>query len=133
MAEKTFRLEIAAPERTFYKGDAVMVELNTTEGEVGIYADHIPMTLIIAPGVMTITEPAGKKKAALISGFMEVKGDEITILAETAEWPDEIDKERVQAAKQRAKDRILGRQDGVDIARAEAALKRALAREKAVK
>ena len=130
MAEKTFKLEIVAPDRRFYEGEAQMVELNTTEGEVGIYAGHIPMTMIIAPGVLTITEPQGVKKASLISGFMEITQEKITILAETVEWPDEIDLERAQKAKKRAQDRLNGHQDGIDLVRAEAALKRALTREK---
>ena len=51
MAErKTFRLEVISPERIFYTGDAEMVELTTTEGDIGIYADHIPLTTIVAPG-----------------------------------------------------------------------------------
>ena len=56
MAENTMKLEVITPERSFYTGDVTFVELNTTEGEVGIYARHIPMTMIIAPGVLTITE-----------------------------------------------------------------------------
>ena len=48
MADKTFRLEIIAPDRIFYSNDIYMVEYNTVEGEVGIYADHIPMTQIMA-------------------------------------------------------------------------------------
>ena len=51
MAENTMKLEVITPERSFYTGDVTFVELNTTEGEVGIYARHIPMTMIIAPGV----------------------------------------------------------------------------------
>ena len=75
MAErKTFRLEVISPERIFYTGDAEMVELTTTEGDIGIYADHIPLTTIVAPGVMTITEPGGVlKEAAVLEGFMEIK------------------------------------------------------------
>lgn len=133
MAEKTFKLEIVAPDRIFYSGDAVMVELTTTEGEIGIYADHIPMTMIVAPGVLTITEPAGKKKASLIAGFMEIQQEKVTILAETAEWPEEIDLDRAKAAQKRAKERISSHKDGIDIARAEAALKRALTRENTLK
>ena len=49
MADKTFRLEIIAPDRIFYSNDIYMVEYNTVEGQVGVYADHIPMTQIIAP------------------------------------------------------------------------------------
>lgn len=67
MAErKTFRLEVISPERIFYTGDAEMVELTTTEGDIGIYADHIPLTTIVAPGVMTITEPGGVLKEAAV-------------------------------------------------------------------
>ena len=86
MAErKTFRLEVISPERIFYTGDAEMVELTTTEGDIGIYADHIPLTTIVAPGVMTITEPGGVlKEAAVLEGFMEITPDKVTILASPA-------------------------------------------------
>ena len=77
MAENTMKLEVITPERSFYTGDVTFVELNTTEGEVGIYARHIPMTMIIAPGVLTITEEDGTmKKAALLKGFVEVRSEE---------------------------------------------------------
>ena len=61
MAENTMKLEVITPERSFYTGDVIFVELNTTEGEVGIYARHIPMTMIIAPGVLTITKKAEER------------------------------------------------------------------------
>ena len=85
MAErKTFRLEVISPERIFYTGDAEMVELTTTEGDIGIYADHIPLTTIVAPGVMTITEPGGVlKEAAVLEGFMEITPAKVTILAQS--------------------------------------------------
>mgnify|MGYP004590017947 CR=1 FL=1 len=87
MAErKTFRLEVISPERIFYTGDAEMVELTTTEGDIGIYADHIPLTTIVAPGVMTITEPGGVlKEAAVLEGFMEITPDKVTILAQSCD------------------------------------------------
>ena len=52
--ERNFRLEIITPERVFYEGDVNMVEFNTTEGEIGVYKGHVPMTVIINPGVLTI-------------------------------------------------------------------------------
>ena len=55
MAENTMKLEVITPERSFYTGDVTFVVLNTTEGEGGISARHIPMTMIIAPGVIRIT------------------------------------------------------------------------------
>ncbi len=130
MAEKQFKLEIISPDRLFYDGAATMVEYKTTEGEVGVYADHVAMTQIIAPGKLTITEADGiKKEAALISGFVEILADKITILAETVEWPEDIDKDRAEAAKKRAQDRLANRDSGsIDVARAELALQRALIR-----
>ncbi len=56
-----FKLQIITPERKFYEGEASMVELTTTEGEIGVYRGHIPMTAIVAPGVLKITKPADKR------------------------------------------------------------------------
>ena len=128
MAEKMFRLEIISPDKIFYAGDVVMAEYNTTEGEVGIYAGHIPMTQIIAPGRLTITEESGQKIAALLSGFVEITPEKVTILAEAVEWPENIDVERAKEAKTRAERRIGSGKDDVDMARAELALKKALIR-----
>ncbi len=129
MADKLFKLEIIAPEKIFYSGDVEMVEYNTTEGEVGVYANHIPMTQIIAPGELIITEPEGvKKDAALHSGFVEVLGDKVTILTEAVEWPEDIDEKRAEEARIRAERRIATESGEADILRAEMALKRALLR-----
>ena len=128
MAEKLFRLEIISPEKMFYTNDVVMAEYNTTEGEVGIYAGHIPMTQIIAPGQLTITEEGGQKIAALLSGFVEITPEKVTILAEAVEWPENIDVERAREARIRAERRISSGQEDIDLARAELALKKALIR-----
>ena len=128
MAEKMFRLEIISPDKIFYAGDVVKAEYNTTEGEVGIYAGHIPMTQIIAPGQLTITEEGGQKIAALLSGFVEITPEKVTILAEAVEWPENIDVERAREARIRAERRISSGQEDIDLARAELALKKALIR-----
>ena len=134
MAEgRNFDLEIITPDRVFYKGEASMIEFNTTEGEIGVYKDHIPLTVIIKPGVLTITSEEDKRKAALHSGFATIMQDKVTILAEVIEWDDEIDEERALAARQRAEERLRANQATVDIARAEAALLRAVARIKTLK
>ncbi len=129
MAEdnKNFELKIITPDRTFFEGEVHMVEFNTTEGQIGVYRNHIPMTVIIKPGVITIT---GEEvlKAALHSGFAQILQDKITILAEVIEWPDEIDKDRAQAARDRAEKRIAEHASSTDMARAETALSRAMAR-----
>ncbi len=127
MADKAMQIKIIAPDRVFYEGEVSFIEFNTTEGIVGIYPRHIPMTVVVAPGVLKIEENGGEtKEAALHSGFAEILGDSITILAESVEWPDEIDLKRAEEAKVRAERRI--HDDSQDMNRAELALKRSLVR-----
>lgn len=130
MAElKRFRLEVISPERIFYTGDVEMVELTTTEGDIGVYADHIPLTTIVSPGVMTITESGGEiKEAAVLEGFMEIMPDKVTILAQSCEWPDEIDLNRAKEARDRAERRIKSTDAAINTVRAELALKKSLVR-----
>ena len=123
-----YKLRIITPDRVFYEGTADMIEFNTTEGEIGVLPGHIPMTVIIKPGVLTITEKDEVKEAALHSGFVEILPDRMTILAEVVEWPGEINLERAEAAKRRAEERIRSHTPETDMARAETALMRAIAR-----
>ena len=134
MAEgNKFELKIITPDRVFYEGEASMVEFNTTEGEIGIYKAHVPTTVIIAPGILTITEDGGLKEAALHAGFAEILQEKVTIMAEVVEWPEEIDLTRAEEASQRAEERLASRTPETDIARAETALHRAIARIEAKK
>ena len=123
-----FKLHIITPERKFYEGEASMVELTTTEGEIGVYRNHIPMTAIVAPGVLKIHEEGGVKEAALMSGFIEILPEKIVIMAEVAEWPGEIDARRAEEAKVRAERRLKEPSGEIDIIRAETALRKALIR-----
>ncbi|MCM1120180.1 MAG: ATP synthase F1 subunit epsilon [bacterium] len=125
---KCLTLKIITPTRVFYEGQAEMVEFNTSEGEIGVLPGHLPMTVIVKPGVLTITEPEGDKEAALHAGFAEIQSDRVTILAEIIEWPNEIDAARAEAARERAQERIHENARDTDIARAETALLRAMAR-----
>lgn len=131
MAEK-FKLTIVTPDREFFNEEADMVEFNTTEGEIGIYAGHAPLTVIVKPGILTITQGETVRNVALHAGFVQILPQEITILAEIIEWPAEIDEARAEAARQRAEGRLSER-NGIDIARAEAALMRSIARINAAK
>ena len=132
MADKTFRLKIIAPERIFYEDDVAFVEFRTTEGDIGIYPGHIALTSIVAPGVIKIHTPSGDiREAALLDGFAEILADQVMILAEAVEWPEEIDVNRAKEAQIRAERRIKN-EDG-DMDRAELALKRAIVRQRLAK
>lgn len=129
MADKnSFLLRIITPDRGFYENPVEMVEFNTTEGEIGVLPGHIPMTVIVKPGILVISEPQGEKKAALHSGFAEILPESVTILAEVIEWPGEIDEDRAKSARERAEKRLSGKSPNTDMAKAETALQRALAR-----
>ena len=128
MADNLFKLIIISPDRVFYEGDVEMVEVRATEGDMGILKGHIPLTAIVAPGALKIHEVQGIKEAALHDGFIEVLKDKMTIMAESCEWPDEIDLNRAQEAKVRAERRITSGDADVNVHRAELALRRSLTR-----
>ena len=115
---KVFDVEIITPDRVFFTGTATMIEFNTAAGELGVYARHIPLTTVLAPGVVTIHKQGEEDIiAAVHSGFAEI-----------AEWPNEIDKARAEAAKARAEERLANRTEAIDVKRAEFALRKALVR-----
>lgn len=127
MAE-TMKLQVITPDKEFFHGDVTMVELNTADGQMGIYPAHIPLTVAVAPGVLRIHKGNETKRAALLSGFLQILPEKMTILAEACEWPEDIDGARANEARIRAERRLTEGSPETDIARAEAALQRALVR-----
>ena len=127
MADK-FMLIVNTPDRQFYQKEVAMVELATSEGEIGVYAEHIPLTSVLVPCVMAIHEEGGTKKAAVHGGIVEILKDKVTVLAEVAEWPNEIDVNRANEARIRAERRLKSGDANINMVRAELALKRSLAR-----
>ncbi len=125
-----FTLKIITPERLFYEGQTDFVEFRTEEGDVGVLKGHEAMTYLLSPGVLKIHEEGGVKKAALHTGFAEILPEEVRILAQIAEWPEEIDRNRAEEARIRAERAI--REDGSTL-REELALRKAIARIEAVK
>ena len=121
------RLQVISPEKVVFDGECTMIEYNTTEGFVGVLPGHVAMTQIIAPGKLTIYEE-GKEKpiyAAVMSGIATIMPDNITLLTEIIELPNEINVERAKESKARAEQRLAEKMEGLDVARAEQALKRA--------
>ncbi len=67
--DRIFSVRIITPDRIFYQGEAEMIEFTTVNGEIGVYKNNIPLTTVLAPGIVTITGPEGKKEAGVHSGF----------------------------------------------------------------
>ena len=128
-----FELKIIKPDGMFYEGECEFLEFTSVEGEMGVYKNHIPLATILESCVMRMHTNGVMKKAAVMGGFIEIQKDHITVLAEDANWPEEIDIERAQAAKKRAQVRLQQKNEEVDVIRAEAALKRSIARINTVK
>lgn len=125
----TFKLQIIAPDCIFFDEEVTMVEMRTTEGDIGILKDHIPLTAVTVPGVLTIHQDGGTRQAAVHDGFLEILKDKVIVLAEACEWPEEIDINRAKEAKIRAERRLRG-EDGanINVQRAESALRKAMLR-----
>lgn len=129
MAEgNLFQVEIITPDRIFYTGESDFIEFTTANGEIGVYKHHIPMTTVLAPGIVTLHKGDEERRAAVHAGFAEILGEKVTLLAELAEWPDEIDISRAEEAKARAEARLANHTAEIDVKRAEYALRKALIR-----
>lgn len=129
MSEKVIKLKVITPTRVFFEGE-VESFIVKTRGEVGEFAvlvDHAPMTAAVGLGTLVLSMTDGSKKTStLFDGYAVVQENNAVIIAEAAEWPDEIDEERAQQAKERAEQRI--KQSDMDFARAQRALMRSIAR-----
>ena len=129
MAENKIRLRIVTPVRELYNDEADMVIMRSTSGDIGIMHGHQPLTTTLGYGVLKIMKDGEDDvKAVVFGGYVDVQPECITILSDAAEWPDEIDVKRAEEAKERAERRLNGNREGIDILRAELALRRALIR-----
>lgn len=129
MAGTMIRIEVITPERTVLWDRAESIIAPAVDGYVGIQANHAPMVAGLRAGVLFYGGVAAEKRRLAISGgFLEVKDNHVTVLADTGELAEEIDVDRAQAAFQRAEKRLRDYATHVDRIRAEWALQRAIAR-----
>ena len=124
----SIRVDIVTAERLVFSQDADIVMVPGIEGEMGILPHHEPIMTMIKPGEILIRKGTEEYSLAVSGGFLEVTPDHITILADAAERADEIDIARAEAAKKRAEEKLTNRTAETDSANAEASLRRALAR-----
>lgn len=127
MAE-TFKLEIVTPEKKVVETQAEEVQIPGKNGYLGILPGHAPLITELAVGEITYREGGSEQKLAVAWGFAEVLPEKVTILAESAERPNEIDLDRARKAKERAEQRLTSGNTEVDVERALDALQRAEAR-----
>ena len=126
---KVLNLTITTPEKIVYQETVEEIVLPTLQGEIGILPNHIPLVSILSAGEIRIKKQSETTLMAVSAGFIEVKNNNITILADTAEKAEEIDEQRAQAGRERALKLMQERgTDDVGLASAQAALAKELAR-----
>lgn len=125
---KKIRLDIVTPEKMAYSADVNMVIARTTSGDIGILPGHAALVAALVIWPLRIMTDEGELHVSVCSGFIEVQPEKITVLANCAELPEEIDIARAEAAKALAESTLRGIKDDLEVARAELALKRALTR-----
>lgn len=126
---KTVKVSVVTPDGPVYDGEAEMVSVKGASGELGILPNHIPLVTPLTINPVRLLNQNETTLVAVHGGFIEVRPDQVTILAQSAELPTNIDIDRARAAKERAEERLRQQQsDKLDFARAELALKRAINR-----
>lgn len=125
---KTLAVSIVTPDGPVLEDDFEMVSCKGESGELGILPGHIPLVSPLTISVVRLKKENGEEKVAVSGGFLEVRPEKVTILAQTAEKPSDVDVDRAKAARKRAEDRLQAKQDNMDFKRAELALKRAINR-----
>lgn len=121
----SFQLEIVTPEKLVVKTAAEEIQIPGRSGYLGILPGHAPLITELAVGIITYRAQGETRILSVAWGFAEVLPDKVTILAETAEHPAEIDTARAEKAKERAEQRLKSNDPNVDYDRAEDALQRA--------
>ncbi|MCY7847628.1 F0F1 ATP synthase subunit epsilon [Bacillus haynesii] len=125
---KTLKVNIVTPDGPVYDADIEMASVRAESGELGILPGHIPTVAPLKIAAVRLKKDGHTELVAVSGGIVEVRPDHVTILAQTAETSEQIDKERALAAKRRAEERLQKQTPDVDIIRAELALKRAINR-----
>jgi F-type H+-transporting ATPase subunit epsilon len=125
----SLKIDIVTAERIVYSAEADAVIAPGVEGQLGILPHHAPLMTILQAGELVVRRGGEEDSLAISGGFLEVRPDHVIVLADQAERAEEIDAARAAEARKRAEERLKERHaPGLDEARAESALRRALIR-----
>ena len=130
MPDKTFQVEVITPDRCAVAEDMVSLQVQASDGSMGILYNHAPLIASLDTGKLRGRTGKGEEKVLAVGeGFLEVLKNQVKVLCDFADFPDEIDVKRAEQAKERAEKRLKERsKPDIDDVRAEAALRRALVR-----
>ncbi len=89
----TFHFDLVSPEKLLFSGDVEQVDVPGAEGDFGVLAGHAPLVTTLRPGILTVHGTGGEQKIMVLGGFAEVSAQGLTVLADTAEAVEEVDRE----------------------------------------
>ncbi|WP_313893368.1 F0F1 ATP synthase subunit epsilon [Psychrobacillus sp.] len=125
---KTLTVNIVTPDGPVYDSEVDMIIAKTASGELGILPGHIPMVAPLVIGAVKLKKDGKTEYVAVNGGFVEVRPEKVTILAQSSEVASSIDLARAKEAMKRAEARLQSKHEATDFSRAELALKRAMNR-----
>jgi len=123
----TLRLEIVTPDATAYSEDVEMVTLTGAEGELGVYPNHVPLLTTLRPGELRVLKDGRETFLAVGEGFVEVRGDGVSVLTDLALEASNIDESAAEAAVARAQAAMKEDHGAEEGAAIQATLQKALA------
>ncbi len=125
----SFSLKVTTPEKIFFDGETTQIIVRTTEGDIGILANHTSLVADLPSGPLKIRQEDGSWKVAAVStGLLKVGGNKVSILANAVEWADEIDLEWAKRSEEDARSRLTQKASKHELDLAELKLQRALNR-----
>ena len=123
---KSFKLQILAEDHVVFRGNCVSIVVPIADGQYGIMADHSNMVSAIVPGELHFTTADGEViTAAVANGIVKVEANDVLVLVESAERPEEIDAARAKRAAEEARDAMIAKQASIEYRAAQATLIRA--------
>jgi F-type H+-transporting ATPase subunit epsilon len=123
----TLRLEIVTPEKTAYSEDVEMVTLPGSEGELGVYPNHVPLLTTINPGELRVLKGGKESFLAIGEGFVEITGSAVSVLTDMALESSVIDESAAEAAVARAQAAMKEDLGAEEVVAVQASLQKALA------
>ncbi len=123
----TLKLEIVTPEATAYSADVQMVTLPGTEGEIGVYPNHVPLLTALKPGELRVVKDGREEYLAVGEGFVEITGSSVSVLTDVALEASKIDLSAAEEAVARAQAAMKEDHGAEDVASIQAGLQKALA------
>ena len=124
----TFLLHIDTPEKKFFEGQAEKLIIFTTDGEIGVLPGHLSMVVAMVTAPARILINGEWRMAAIFGGFARIKPEEVFILADSAQWPEDIEEARAEEARKLAAEQIQQHISEIEYVRSRIALERALTR-----